>query len=106
MNEQPKDVVMKAQPTSITEKMKRSALVKAFMKRETVNTEIKLTMGVIESLKLLHPLPRNTRRKIARTAGMDWDFYRLLEKEVIKRKKAGVALDTGLPIEEKPKDSI
>lgn len=90
---------LKAQPTPIQEKQRRDVLVKRFMKTKNVNTEIKLSMKVISSLRLLVPLPRKTRRNIARAAGMDWDFYRLLEFEVQKRNKAGVSLETGLPIE-------
>lgn len=91
--------VLKAQPTTLQEKQKRDVLVKKFMRTQEVNPQIKLTLPVIKSLRLLDPIPRKARRKIARTAGMDWDFYRLLEFEVIKRKRAGVSLESGLPIE-------
>lgn len=91
---------IKTLPVTIQEKQKRDILIKKYMKVPTPNPEIKLTLGVIKSLRLLVPLSRKQRRDIARKAGMDWDFYRLLEFEVIKRKKAGVSLETGLPIEE------
>lgn len=91
----------KLQSVPIQEKQKRDVLVKRYMKTREVNPEIKLTFKVIDALGLTKPMPRAQRRKVARTAGMDWDFYRLLEFEVAKRHRAKVSLETGLPIEEK-----
>lgn len=100
MNTDQKPQDIKALQVSAQEKQKRDIIIKKYMKIPTPNTEIKLTLGVIKSLRLLIPLSRKQRRDIARKAGMDWDFYRLIEFEVLKRRKAGVSLETGLPIEE------
>lgn len=87
----------KLQPVPVQEKQKRNVLIKKYMRTKEINPEIKLTFKVIDALGLTKPMPRAQRRQVARTAGMDWDFYRLLEFEVAKRYRAGVDLETGLP---------
>lgn len=89
--------MIEVENTSLIEKQKRDILVKKFMNRLDINTEIKIPVKVINELKLNYPMPRSKRRDIARKAKMDWDLYRLLEREVAKRIKAKVNLETGLP---------
>jgi len=97
MNTEPNS--FKINDTPLMEKQRREVLVKKFMKTNEINTEIKIPTQVIIKLKLNHPMPRDKRRNIARKAKMNWDMYRLLEREVAKRIKAGVNLETGLPNE-------
>jgi hypothetical protein len=92
--------------TGVTmEKEKRNVLVKKFMNMTEVNTDINIPINVIQDLRLAMPMPRQQRRKIARKANMDWDLYRLLEREVIKRLKAKVDLSTGKPIEKEEENN-
>lgn len=79
-------------------KIERKTLVKEYLSNPEINKAIKLNLEVIEKLRLKEPMTRAQRRKIARNAKMDWDMYRLLERETIKRVKANVNLETGEPI--------
>jgi hypothetical protein len=87
----------KVQPSKIQEKQKRDVLIKKYMRTNTVNPDIRLTYNVIDKLQLTKRMSRQQRRLVARKVGMDWDFYKLLEFEVMKRIKAKVNLETGLP---------
>lgn len=96
--------MINVQDAPLMEKQRRDVLIKQYMKREGINPDIKIPVSVIMELKLAYPMPRAKRRDIARKANMDWDLYRLLEKEVAKRIKAGVSLETGLPKIEEEKN--
>jgi hypothetical protein len=76
-------------------KIEREKLIKEYKNVKGINNNINIPYNIINKLKLTQPLSRQQRRKIARSVGMEWQMYALLEQEIMKRMKANANLETG-----------
>jgi hypothetical protein len=88
---------MEEQKQNLTKEESKNALIKALM-QPTINEGVNITQETIVKLQLNKRHTRENRRRIARKAKIDWNFYKALEYEVMKRLFSGVDLVTGKPI--------